>query len=403
MPKTIIFVMCAVLFMAACSFDSSGLNSSVNNSTNNANNTNNSNNTNNTNNVDPCDDVDCGEGSCIVIDATNYSCECHNNWTGDACDECKEAYTGDDCNECAGEALLLEDGSCGVNHCDAADICNHHGDCSVDLSTGDYSCACAIGYDDNTDCASCEEFFIEYPVGSGACVVDSCIGVDCQNGGDCLINGASSFICQCETAYAGEFCEGCDTANGYILQGLACQLSPCHNFDCGHGECVVDATSFTASCDCDPGFVGESYFEPQYCGYDLSDVLVYQSYVDELAVQVQGIWGYFSSDFRVIYEGSSTGVTVVYLSGQADSDVDLLGWVYLDPCQTGVSETAQLTVQKSPYNGSDVLTVENEADPDIKDPHQIIAAVNISGTWIDRFQVQCTCSGGNCTMTPLGN
>lgn len=38
-------------------------------------------------------------------------------------------------------------------------------------------------------------------------VVTACHGYPCENGGTCIENGNSSYICQCQEGYEGTHCE----------------------------------------------------------------------------------------------------------------------------------------------------------------------------------------------------
>lgn len=377
MNKSFCFVIVAA-FLAACSFDSSGLPS----------NTNNNNNT-NTNNTDPCKEVDCGHGDCLVQDATSFTCDCEENWTGDVCDECIVGYTGEFCDECANGALQLEDGSCIEDPCAGITACSNHGECSVDLSTGDYACDCAGGYEGD-DCETCSEFHVEFPADSGNCLIDACNGVDCGSQGACVMTGEAAFVCDCALGYAGAYCTVCDEANGYIEHNGACVVSPCQGFDCGIGECTVDATEFTPSCDCPPERGGE------HCEIDLTVVLVYKNFWGQLFVQVHNAsWGNFTGDVRTVYQGESTGAAIVY---HTQSAVDENGWLELEPC-SGVSENVKIVVAEPPYDAASTLLVVNAASPDPKDPDGFIYTDG-NGTTI---RAQCICVMGICGISAAGN
>lgn len=373
MMKRIIVLLSFLMLGSACQFDTAGLNQESNN---------------HTNNNEVCSGVDCGNGECIVDDATSFHCECDERWTGDLCNQCDAGYTGENCTACATDFIKLNDDSCIADPCEN-DTCSGNGECGVDLEDGSPLCVCDEGYSGNS-CTECATDYIEYPEESGQCVIDQCIGVDCGDHGQCMMPDSQSAACQCDEGYIGEFCENCDESNGYIDHDGNCELDPCYNYDCGGGTCVRDA-SWLPVCNCTYPEWGE------HCQIDLSQVLVYQSNDSEVSIQVHGIWDYISSDFRVVLDGSNTGVSVIYYQ---QSDIDSNGWQKLYPCAPGVSESIRFWIVESPYDAVDWMQFPNNPDPNTEDPHQIIYTSNQGENML---RGACQCNAGECIFSPNGN
>ncbi|XP_061167265.1 uncharacterized protein LOC133176117 [Saccostrea echinata] len=102
-----------------------------------------------------------------------------------------------------------------------------------------------------------------------------CDGVDCQNGGSCQVTSSSTFECQCQTGFSGQFCQNdvcsgntcvngaCNpvSASDYTCQcdegwyGENCDIDPCSTNDCVNGECVALSETET-ECQCNTGWSG---------------------------------------------------------------------------------------------------------------------------------------------------
>lgn len=133
---------------------------------------------------DPCDEVDCGTGTCVE----------------GTCD-CPDAYSGTNCE--------IFDACFGV-------------DCGPGTCT-DGTCDCPDGYSG----ANCETF-------------DPCFDVDCGDGGEC-IDGT----CECEDGYEGELCDvelRAKFIGIWVSEDWECNLMPegTERFEILRGETGLD-------------------------------------------------------------------------------------------------------------------------------------------------------------------
>ena len=58
--------------------------------------------------------------------------------------------------------------------------------------------------------------------------------------GSC-IDGVNDFTCQCDTGYAGDFCDE--------------NMNDCNHQHCVHGTCIDGVSDFT--CQCEVGYAGD--------------------------------------------------------------------------------------------------------------------------------------------------
>ncbi len=255
----LIFVL---LFAVACSEDTTG------NQDNNTNNVNNSNNANNSNNGGSCDDVDCGELTCVE-DGGLASCECPAGTTqqGDSCIEdttcqpttcndrgecmdtsggpvceCQTGFTGEFCDACDTAAGYVDDGQggCTDDPCSLVD-CRADQECVVENLQG--VCECEPGTSEQ----------------NGVCEPDAtCMPNTCAGNGTCT-DTANGPECACDEGWAGASCGECDALNGYHPDGAGgCTTDLCLPNPCTQpNETVCDATSGVAECSCDAGYHDE--------------------------------------------------------------------------------------------------------------------------------------------------
>ncbi len=95
----------------------------------------------------------------------------------------------------------------------------------------------------------------------GSCVVDTdCQPTTCNDRGQCS-DGPEGVSCTCDEGFAGEFCETCDAAGGWVDDGNGgCTDDPCSLLDCRQDQtCEVD--DLTASCVCQAG----THLEGEMC------------------------------------------------------------------------------------------------------------------------------------------
>ncbi|XP_066503745.1 protein crumbs homolog 1 [Hoplias malabaricus] len=144
-----------------------------------------------------------------------FSCNCHNDWTGQRCEVSSNACASSPC---------------------------HHGNCTTQ-GLG-YNCTCEFGYT-GPDCE------VE---------VDICAQHQCANGATCL-QGIGKYACLCPDNYTGPYCtDQVEEIPWYIVVkniGPKLPVSICgdenRNYTCFNGGNCSEA-AFT--CDCPPGFTG---------------------------------------------------------------------------------------------------------------------------------------------------
>uniref|UniRef100_A0A7N8XXP7 Delta-like protein n=1 Tax=Mastacembelus armatus TaxID=205130 RepID=A0A7N8XXP7_9TELE len=163
---------------------------------------------------------------------------CRSQAGGQFSCECEEGFTGTYCHE-------------NINDCESAP-CLNGGTCIDKVSQ--YQCICAEGWDGPT----CQNN------------VDDCSSAPCQNRGVCR-DLVSDFYCECTNGWKGKTCHSrrssvCLLTRPYFLSGLpgetknsSCLPSPCEN----GGTCVVDGDSF--SCVCKEGWEGAT------CSHNTND------------------------------------------------------------------------------------------------------------------------------------
>ena len=120
----------------------------------------------------PTGEVCSGHGTCNPV---NGECECETPHAGEACQVCDGSHFGEDCDNkcpgvtkpCSGNGECEEDGTCDCRNgytgddCDTAcptedgKVCNHHGVCKKDPTTGLGVCECAAGFEGPTCGATC--------------------------------------------------------------------------------------------------------------------------------------------------------------------------------------------------------------------------------------------------------
>ena len=112
----------------------------------------------------PCSTKPCrNNGSCKLIDAINFSCECGKEYIGDLCQFTDHCYKNP---------------------------CKHNSTCFLSNSTSGFLCKCEKGYQGDV----CEK---EIP----------CFKNYCQNDGSCEITSAMGYKCNCRKQYYGKNCE----------------------------------------------------------------------------------------------------------------------------------------------------------------------------------------------------
>ncbi len=167
--------------------------------------------------LDPCAGNTCsGHGTCGLDPADAPVCACTTGYTGTACDACDTA------NDYIPSTVTM--GTCILNPCPTTGACSGHGTCVVVADAA--SCTCTTGYT-GTLCAACDadNNYIASTVTLGTCILDPCFGEDCSGHGTCAVVDDLE-DCSCATGYLGDYCDACDTANGFV------------EFPVGSGTCV---------------------------------------------------------------------------------------------------------------------------------------------------------------------
>ncbi len=200
--------------------------------------------------VNPCAGQTCsGHGTCSVVNDAP-SCACTTGYTGPLCAGCDTAggYV----------ASNATPGTCILDPC-AGNTCSGHGTCGINAADAPV-CACATGYT-GANCGACDTAndYIASTLVPGNCILNPCPSTGaCSGHGACtVVNDAAS--CVCVTGYTGPLCAGCDTANHYIASTVTpgtCIVDPCFGEDCsGHGTCAVVLD--LEDCTCDTGYAGD--------------------------------------------------------------------------------------------------------------------------------------------------
>ncbi|XP_030628115.1 protein eyes shut homolog [Chanos chanos] len=179
-------------------------------------------------NVQPC----ANGGTCVLNNATSYSCICGPGWSGRNClvniNDCTQHWcqNGATCiDEIGGYSCLCRSGFTGA-HCELGfDYCSEHrcsqfGTCLNQQHN--YTCRCTLGYEGRY----CE---VE---------TDECKSSPCANGATC-VDSVASYRCQCAPGFEGRTC----------LENINdCWSGPCLN----GGSCVDLVNGYI--CDCPFGF-----------------------------------------------------------------------------------------------------------------------------------------------------
>lgn len=180
----------------------------------------------------------------------DFGCDCHADdlngyWRGTTCDECDFGYAGVNCTlQCPG-------GACNP--------CNSNGQCNQG-STGDGVCTCysdaSRGFWGPPDCSECAENYYGAECKLGCPGVES--GLICSGQGYCLdgTGGSGTCVCflgydnatDCETCDGSHYGETCENAcDGYV----AATNEPCS----GHGTCFSGFDG-NGVCSCNQGWAG---------------------------------------------------------------------------------------------------------------------------------------------------
>ncbi len=186
-----------------------------------------------------------GDSDSVLDDVCDPNpCKDHNRTT------CLPGDDGSHSCECDGGFRDYGDGECKLSEpCATDDICedlNRH--CTN--NNGVTECGdCLPGFhEEDDDCTADEE----------------CSETSCNNRGDC--DDSNGWIaCDCETGYAGDYCENCDEAANWHWNGVgdACTTDPCDPDPC-------DASTHRV---CDRGSLGQCICEPDYC--DINGICVH--------------------------------------------------------------------------------------------------------------------------------
>merc|ERR1712072_1605778 len=153
-----------------------------------------------------------GRGECAVNEAFQPTCKC------------ERGYLGNDC--------FL---ACPRDQVD--NVCANHGECSA-VGDNDTKCTCNPGWVGK----ACD---LECPTNKA--------GDSCSNRGECVVKDYKAH-CVCQGGFLGPACEA-ECPGVVKMEGEDAQTVGCN----GHGDCIFDAETGTASCKCNvaDGWLGE--------------------------------------------------------------------------------------------------------------------------------------------------
>jgi EGF-like domain len=178
----------------------------------------------------------CQSGTC------NHHGTCTNTPAGPQC-TCDEGWAAPDCAQCDSAAGYHDDGagSCTTDPCLPNPCLDPDRVCSPDGSS--YECLCKAGTHDE----------------AGVCVTDTTCGPNtCSGHGSCSDSGGA-VSCACDTGWAGQACDSCDSVQGYHPDGTGgCTMDPCVPNPCQEDhQGVCSAPGGVVQCACDPGYHDE--------------------------------------------------------------------------------------------------------------------------------------------------
>eukprot|EP00658_Telonema_sp_P-2_P078710 TRINITY_DN743_c0_g1_i3.p1 TRINITY_DN743_c0_g1~~TRINITY_DN743_c0_g1_i3.p1 ORF type:complete len:818 (+),score=189.61 TRINITY_DN743_c0_g1_i3:57-2510(+) len=198
-----------------------------------------------------------GRGQCAVNEAFQPTCKCEAGFLGTDCSvACPGANAEVGACSDQGKCLLDESGSSAKCVCndgykgsdcflncprDQADnVCSGHGECSV-VGDQDTQCACQHGWVGH----ACE---FECPQDKA--------GDTCSNHGECILKEQAGH-CKCDGGYLGLSCQAACPGLTSLGQNVT-EGAPTVGCN-GHGDCVFDADTGTANCNCHvgDGWIGE--------------------------------------------------------------------------------------------------------------------------------------------------
>ncbi|XP_031564353.1 fibropellin-1-like [Actinia tenebrosa] len=230
-------------------------------------------------------------GTCTERGGGRYECTCPIGFKGVTCEERSICFSnpclhGGSCvDEMYGYRCSCRLGYNGINcqnHVCSPNPCENGGNCLEE--EGHAHCVCQTGYHG----AHCE-------------MVSACVSHPCLHGGTCIDTSfighrptdsslmygsvavrpnSQSFICKCQSPYAGPMCEDdrckycsphadcilghCVCKESYHGDGKTCNKNVCHPNPCKNGASCIPADS-SFDCECVKGWTGPLCEVKQYC------------------------------------------------------------------------------------------------------------------------------------------
>lgn len=162
----------------------------------------------------------CLNGATCAGTATNTTCICSSNFTGERCEinlntDCS-CFNGGSCPTTNSSDCICESGFSG-SKCENVELCSTE-NCPEPKICSDGKCTCP----ENINCDG------------------PCASIPCSNGATCH-QRENEYLCECADGFNGTNCE--EDVDECVQQGI-----------CGHGICVNRPGSF--QCYCEPGYTG---------------------------------------------------------------------------------------------------------------------------------------------------
>lgn len=88
-------------------------------------------------------------------------------------------------------------------------------------------------------------------------IASICSTRPCQNEGECSSTDGINYSCKCKQGYSGASCEVKETANEVATAAKKEPIDPCYSMPCfNSGKCKPSSNRSSFECECEPGYFG---------------------------------------------------------------------------------------------------------------------------------------------------